>query len=107
MRAPQYRRVTGKNVMPVGPNPALKKGLHVTPWANIFALVDGLGVIMPYQTEAEAQTALEHELKRRASLDSGSGLLRQATTPEADGLDVVENENAVQAINEDGGSGAE
>ena len=66
MRAPQFRRVTAR--MPVGPNPAIAKGLRVAPWANIFALVDGLGVIAPYQTEAEAKAALEAELERRRKL---------------------------------------
>jgi hypothetical protein len=87
MRAPQYRtmgKAIGKSrnegrfvsdtkgascrTMPVGPNPAIAKGLRVEPWANIFALVDGLGVIMPYQTEAEAKAALEAELERRRKL---------------------------------------
>jgi hypothetical protein len=68
MRAPQYRRVTERK-MPVGPNPAIAKGLRVEPWANIFALVDGLGVISPYRTEAEAKAALEAELARRNSIE--------------------------------------
>ena len=69
MRAPQYRRViTGIRSKPIGPNPAATKGLRVEPWANIFALVDGLGVISPYRTEAEAKTALEVELERRRKL---------------------------------------
>ena len=57
-RAPQYRRViTGIRSKPIGPNPAAAKGLRVEQWANIFALVDGLGVISPYRTEAEAKAA--------------------------------------------------
>lgn len=68
-RAPQYRRViTGIRSKPIGPNPAAAKGLRVEPWANIFALVDGLGVISPYRTEAEAKAALEIELERRRKL---------------------------------------
>ena len=68
-RAPQYRRViTGIRSKPIGPNPAAAKGLRVEQWANIFALVDGLGVISPYRTEAEAKAALEIELERRRKL---------------------------------------
>lgn len=57
MRAPQYRRV--------GPNPAAARGLCVRPFANIFALVESLGVISLHRTEQEAKTALEAELERR------------------------------------------
>ena len=75
-RAPQYRRViTGirskveiKLNNSTRPNLAAAKGLRVEPWANIFALVDGLGVISPYRTEAEAKAALEIELERRRKL---------------------------------------
>ena len=62
MRAPQYGR------MPEGPNPALKKGLHVAPFAKIFALVDALGCISLHRSEAEAKAALEAELERRKAL---------------------------------------
>jgi hypothetical protein len=89
MRAPQYRRVTERK-MPVGPNPAIAKGLRVAPWANIFALVDGLGVISPYRTEAEAKAALEVELARRKSIE------RVAVGKDAD-----------KTPNSDGGGGAE
>jgi len=61
MRAPQYG-------LPRGPNPAIAKGLHVAPFANIFALVENLGAISLHRTEADAKTALEAELKRRSSL---------------------------------------
>jgi hypothetical protein len=57
VRAPQYRRV--------GPNPAASRGLRVRPFANIFALVESLGVISLHRTEQEAKTALEAELERR------------------------------------------
>ena len=56
MRAPQYRRVTG-------PNPALKKGLRVEPFANIFAVVEGLGVISLHKTRQEADAALADRAK--------------------------------------------
>jgi hypothetical protein len=74
MRAPQY----GKNreKMPVGPNPAIAKGPRVAPFANIFALVESLGVISLHKTEADAKTALEAELERRRQLrktPSGEG----------------------------------
>jgi hypothetical protein len=70
MRAPQYRRVTErKRILPVGPNPAAGKGLRVRPFANIFALVEGLGVVSLHRTEADAKTALEQEQERRKSLE--------------------------------------
>lgn len=82
MRAPQYRRVTErKREMPVGPNPEAAKGLRVKPFANIFALVEGLGVVSLHKCEADAQTALEDELKRRQ-------------------LNVVEPKHPVEAPNE-------
>lgn len=60
MRAPQYGKVREP-----GPNPEAAKGLRVKPFANVFALVEGLGVISLHQTEAEAKTALEGEIERR------------------------------------------
>ena len=65
MRAPQFGKVRQR--MPVGPNPMASAGLRVAPFANIFALVEGLGCISLHRTEAEAKTALEGELKRRSS----------------------------------------
>jgi hypothetical protein len=64
MRAPQYRRMTGPNVMPVGPNPAIKKGLRVEPFANIFALVENLGVISLHQSREDADAALAEYAKK-------------------------------------------
>jgi hypothetical protein len=49
----------------IGPNPALKKGLRVAPFANIFALVDGLGAISLHRTEQEAAAALAAYLAER------------------------------------------
>jgi hypothetical protein len=107
MRAPQYRRVTErKRVLPVGPNPAAAQGLRVRPFANIFALVEGLGVVSLHQTEPEAQTALEHELKRRAALPA-FGLTTPGEHAPGNGLDVVKDENAVQTPQGDDGRGQE
>ena len=61
MRAPQYRRVTER--MPAGPNPAIKKGLRVEPFANIFAVVENLGVISLHKTREEADAALAGRAK--------------------------------------------
>ena len=61
MRAPQYRRVTER--MPVGPNPAAAKGLCVKPFANIFAVVESLGVISLHKTREEADAALAGRAK--------------------------------------------
>jgi hypothetical protein len=66
MRAPQY----GKVRMPVGPNPMASAGLRVAPFANIFALVEGLGCISLHRTEAEAKTALEGEIERRRQVNA-------------------------------------
>jgi hypothetical protein len=63
MRAPQFGKVRDR--MPEGPNPAAKLGLRVSPFANIFALVEGLGVISLHQKEADAKAALEGEIERR------------------------------------------
>lgn len=65
MRAPQYRKVGKKPDMPIGPNPALAKGLRVEPFAKIYALVDGLSCISLHKQEEEAQAALDVELERR------------------------------------------
>ena len=62
MRAPQYRRGTERR-MPVGPNPAIAKGLCVKPFANIFALVENLGVISLHRTREEAAAALADRAK--------------------------------------------
>lgn len=56
--------IFGKDVPP-GPNPEAERGLRVKPFANIFALVESLGVISLHQTEADAKTALEGEIERR------------------------------------------
>ena len=77
MRAPQFgpgkvrppekrekRDIFGTNVPP-GPNPEAAKGLRVKPFANIFALVEGLGVISLHKTEPDAKAALEGEIERR------------------------------------------
>ena len=56
MRAPQYRRVSG-------PNPAAKKGLRVEPFANIFAVVEGSGVISLHKTREQAAAALADRAK--------------------------------------------
>jgi hypothetical protein len=107
MRAPQYRRVTErKRVLPVGPNPMASSGLRVAPWANIFALVDGLAALSAYRTEAEAQTALEHELKRRAALPA-FGLTTPGEHAPGNGLEVVEDKNPVQTPQGDAGARAE
>ena len=72
MRAPQFGKVRDGNRRIVteidGPNPEATKGLRVKPFANIFALVEGLGVISLHRTEAEAKTALEEWLERRRKL---------------------------------------
>ena len=60
--------------MPEGPNPEATKGLRVKPFANIFALVESLGVVSLHKTEADAKTALEAELERRRQIrKSASG----------------------------------
>jgi hypothetical protein len=64
VRAPQYGKVT---------NPEAAKGLRVRPFANIFALVEGLGVISLHKTEADAKTALEGEIERRLSFNKRLG----------------------------------
>jgi hypothetical protein len=67
VRTPEKRDkwdIFGTNVPP-GPNPEGAKGLRVKPFANIFALVESLGVISLHQTEADAKTALEGEIERR------------------------------------------
>jgi len=60
MRAPQLGRVTKPkdHGLPPGPNPAASKGLRVEPFANIFALIEGLCVISLHPTQAEADAAL-------------------------------------------------
>jgi hypothetical protein len=72
MRAPQYRRVTERKGpgerprydLPPGPNPALKKGLRVEPWANVFALVEGLSVLSLHPKREGAEAALLERAKR-------------------------------------------
>jgi hypothetical protein len=73
MRAPQFGKVRQR--MPVGPNPEAAKGLRVKPFANVFALVEGLGVVSLHQTEADAQTALEGEIERRSNFNNESATL--------------------------------
>jgi hypothetical protein len=51
--------------MPEGPNPEAAKGPRVKPFANVFALVEGLGVISLHRDEADANAALEGEIERR------------------------------------------
>lgn len=78
MRAPQLGKVRdkrdyfGTNVPP-GPNPEATKGLRVKPFANVFALVDGLGVISLHRDEADAKTALDEEIERRKRFNERSG----------------------------------
>lgn len=62
VRAPQYGK---SRALPIGPNPAAAQGLRVKPFANIFALLEGLGAISLHKTEADAKAALEAELERR------------------------------------------
>lgn len=81
------RRAARHKKMPIGPNPAAARGLCVRPFGSIYALVEGLGVISAHKLEAEAQTALEHELERREALR------------------VVKDENAVQAPKDEPGGG--
>ena len=77
MRAPQFGKVRDGNRRIVteidGPNPEATKGLRVKPFANIFALVEGLGVISLHRTEADAKTALEGEIERRKRFNERSG----------------------------------
>jgi hypothetical protein len=73
MRAPQFGKVWPSTMAKQTPpraaapeiNPEAKLGLRVKPFANVFALVEGLGVISLHKTEAEAKTALEGEIERR------------------------------------------
>jgi hypothetical protein len=81
VRAPQYGRR--------GPNPAALKGPRVEPFGTGFALVEGLGVISLHRGETEAKTALEAYLERRERLN------------------VVLNNNAVQAPKGDARAGSE
>jgi hypothetical protein len=50
IRAPQFGKVKPKDYRLPGP--------RVEPWANVFAVVEGLGVVSVHQTRAEAETAL-------------------------------------------------
>jgi hypothetical protein len=47
-----------------GPNPVLKKGLRVEPWANIFALVEGLSVLSLHPKREDAEAALLERAER-------------------------------------------
>jgi hypothetical protein len=68
-----------------GPNPEAALGLRVKPFANIFALVEGLGVISLHQTEADAKTALEGEIERRRQVNQRhSGEVNPPSPAEAD-----------------------
>jgi hypothetical protein len=62
----------------------IERGLHVAPFANVFALVDGPGVIGLHQIREEAEAALKVELERRASTEGRYG--EHATNP-VDGPD--------------------
>jgi len=79
-RAAAARNKTG---LAPGPNPAASKGLRVSPFANIFALVDGLGVTTLHRTEADAKKALEAELERRRALRDVKPASRPLATDEA------------------------
>lgn len=105
MRAPQYRRVTERKT-PVGPNPEAAKGLRVKPFANIFAVVEALGVVSLHRDEADAQTALEVELKRRAALPA-FGLTTPGEHAPGNGLGVVLDKNPVEAPHGEQGGGGE
>ena len=65
MRAPQLGKVKPSLAEKLGPNPEAALGLRVKPFANIFALVEGLGAVSLHQTEADAKTALAGEIERR------------------------------------------
>jgi hypothetical protein len=90
MRAPQFGKV--RDPMPPGPNPEALKGLRVKPFANIFALVEGLGVISLHKTETDAKAALEGEIERRQRFNASR---------------VLEDNDAVKAPNSAHGGGAE
>jgi len=77
MRAPQY----GKVYTPEGPNPEAAKRLRVKPFANIFALVEGLGVISLHRTLSDAQTALEGEIERRRQANQRLSDVKPASRP--------------------------
>jgi hypothetical protein len=87
-RVPEKRDIFGKDVPP-GPNPEAERGLRVKPFANIFALVEGLGVVSLHQTERQAKTAREGEIARRLSFNKLSSDRRapaeadEAEDPEA------------------------
>ena len=91
MRAPQLGKVRPPTIArqtppraeasEKNPNPEATKGLRVKPFANIFALVEGLGVVSLHRTEADAKTALEEALERRAKLSAE--LQRRAAPAEA------------------------
>jgi len=66
--------------LPPGPNPALAKGLRVEPFASVWALVNGLGVVSIHRTEAAAQGALEDERERLAR----ANLPREIDAPDGD-----------------------
>ena len=52
--------------MPVGPNPALAKGLRVEPFGKVWAVVEGLGVISTHRERGEADAALAAIQQKRA-----------------------------------------
>jgi hypothetical protein len=50
--------------LPVGPNPAASRPMHVAPFGKAWGVVEGLGVIFASRDRAEAEAELER-LKRR------------------------------------------
>ena len=70
--------------MPVGPNPMASAGLRVAPFANIFALIEGLGCISLHRTEADAKTALEGEIERRRRINHSGEGVNPASPAQAD-----------------------
>jgi hypothetical protein len=50
--------------LPVEPNPAASRPMHVAPFGKAWAVVEGLGVIFTSRDRAEAEAELE-QLKRR------------------------------------------
>jgi hypothetical protein len=58
------KREKKPDAMPVGPNPAASRPMHVAPYGKAWAVVEGLGVIFASRDRAEAEVELER-LKRR------------------------------------------
>jgi hypothetical protein len=58
--------------MPVGPNPAASRPLHVAPFGKAWAVVEGLGVIFCSSVQAECEAELERQIQRRRQSPSNS-----------------------------------